>query len=325
MQRIRLLIGLCLAVFCGSAAYGFSLSGSITGGQGLPLRYVFAVPVTLDTVYITIAIPFVNTYSFPNMDEGGYILFAYQDLNTNIVPDLDEPRGFYGGDIPQVFQLVSDTSGIVIELHPPNTGGFTGAVSYSGAQTGATYVMASRSPLFGGLPNGIGFLTNNTGNGAYTCFADSFGVYYAFAFMDLNSNFQRDADEPYGVYGGATPQPINVQPVNFPEDVDIVMSDVSSAGERPHPSVPDFGLQHVYPNPFNSSAMVTFRMNAPGAVDLMLFDMTGRLVRTITRDEFAAGEHRVPLSAAGLPSGIYFLRLAADNSRFDARPVYLLK
>lgn len=325
MKRDFVLILFCAMLGWGGNAFGYSLSGSITGGQGLPLRYVFAVPVTLDTVYITIAIPFVNTYNFPNLATGGYTLFAYQDLNGNFTPDPDEPRGFYGGEVPQVFQLISDTSGIVIELRPPNTGGFSGTVSYAGEQTGATYVMASRSPQFEGLPNGIGLLLNNTGNGDYTCFVDSFGVYYARAFMDLNGNFQRDTDEPFGIYGGATPLPINVQTGNFPDNVDIVMTDPSAADERPRPAAPDFRLQNVYPNPFNNSATVSFRLDAPGTATLSLYDATGRLTRTIVQTQFAAGEHRVQLNAAGLPSGVYFLRLAADNARFNALPVILLK
>ena len=208
---MRLLCIVVLLIAITASASAFNIQGHITGGTGFALRYVWGFPTTFDTILVTIAIPYFNTYTLA-APEGSYMLLAYQDLNGNVTPDLDEPRGFYGGQPPQLLVLSSDTSGIDIDLQPPNTGGFTGVVSYSGTNTGATFITAHRSPAFSDSAHGIGFLLNRTGSGSYTCFVDSFGIYYAYAFMDLNSNFVHDPDEPYGIYGGSTPQAISVQP-----------------------------------------------------------------------------------------------------------------
>ncbi|MBU0509679.1 T9SS type A sorting domain-containing protein [bacterium] len=324
----RWILGFCVLAMVVStpSARGYTLSGQVLGGQtGLTLlKYVFAVPATLDTFYVTIAIPFLNTYAFLNLDSGGYVLFAYQDLNTNIVPDLDEPRGFYGGDIPQVFQLLGDSSGVDIELHPPNQGGFSGSISYSGANTGTTLILAHYTPDFSDLPHGGSLLFNNTGSGDYTALVDSFTTYYAYAFMDVNNNFAWDPGEPRGVYGGEAPQPIVVQETNFPENIDIMMEETSGIALRPFAQAKSFTLEKVYPNPFNSIATVAFTLAYPLAIELSVFDVLGRQVATLTRGMYTTGEHQVPFDAEGLASGVYLVRLSGSEGRVS-KPVLLVR
>lgn len=75
------------------------------------------------------------------------------------------------------------------------------------------------------------------------------------------------------------------------------------------------GLIKIAPNPFNPQALVTFRLTRPGPVRANLFDVRGRMVRTLLRGErMDPGSHDVILDATGdhgeaLASGIYFLRL----------------
>jgi hypothetical protein len=68
------------------------------------------------------------------------------------------------------------------------------------------------------------------------------------------------------------------------------------------------------PNPFRSATRIAFDLPAPGAVRLRVFDVQGRLVRTLVDAEVPAGRHDVPWDgsdAAGLPAGpgTYFYRL----------------
>jgi len=310
MSRRIILYCLAALILLPALACALSVSGAITGGEGLPLRYIFAVPSTLDTIYFTIAIPVFNTYTLPNVLAGSYVLWAYQDLNTNLIPDLDEPRGFYGGDVPQMFILQSDTTGVNIELHPPNTGGFSGTITYEGTQTGATYLLAYYNAQFEDTAHGGAVLLNNTGNGSYVALVDSFTTYYAYAYMDLNINFRPDPNEPYGVYGGTTPAPIHVEQTDFPDDVDITLLDPAWTGESRAPAT-SFSLGPVYPNPFNSRASVSLSLPVAREVDLALYDLLGRRVRSLARGPLSAGTHSVTISAEGLPSGIYYVRLSA--------------
>lgn len=324
MARLSAFIGALLLTAL--TTFGYEISGTLTGGAGgFNLKYVYIVPTSLDTVYIAIANILNNTYSQDDMDEGGYMLFAFQDLDFSFTPGIDEPRGFYGGDIPQVLELSSDTSGIDIELSDPNAGGFSGEIVYEGTETGATYVVASRSADFAGFPSGGGLLFTQDGNGAYTALVDSFGTYYAYAYMDVNTNFVYDIGEPYDVYGDPEePEPIEItQGEQYPDNVDFELVPVPDAAS-PTPVVREFTVGKPYPNPFNPTTTVPFTLERSMNVEITARDVLGRSVATLAYGLYSAGEHRVTLDGSGLASGIYWIEVIAGGSRMNA-PVILIK
>jgi hypothetical protein len=101
-----------------------------------------------------------------------------------------------------------------------------------------------------------------------------------------------------------------------------VQSGLALAGFDPATSaqVPQFTggraqleLMQNSPNPFRGSTVVRYRLAAPGAVDLVLYDALGRAVRTLARGSRSAGLHEVDVSAMGLPSGVYFYRLESEG------------
>jgi len=82
----------------------------------------------------------------------------------------------------------------------------------------------------------------------------------------------------------------------------------------------DFLLGDNYPNPFNPATTIPFKLPYPEFVRLQVFDLNGRLVRTLARGKMAAGEHIVVFDAhdengESVPSGIYFYQLKAGNFR----------
>jgi len=83
------------------------------------------------------------------------------------------------------------------------------------------------------------------------------------------------------------------------------------------------------PNPFNPATAIRFGLPDAGPVTLRVYDASGRLVRTLARDEvFAAGYHAVTWDgrdAAGHPasSGLYFYALDAGGSRHAGKAVLL--
>jgi len=64
----------------------------------------------------------------------------------------------------------------------------------------------------------------------------------------------------------------------------------------------------VYPNPVKDQAQIEFSLNAPGKVNLSVYDVMGRLVQRVVYGEKPAGIHRVTWDGVA-PSGVYFLRL----------------
>jgi hypothetical protein len=73
------------------------------------------------------------------------------------------------------------------------------------------------------------------------------------------------------------------------------------------------------PNPSRGSQALTFTLPSRGEVRMDVFDLAGRLVRTLERGTLAAGPHRVTwdgLDAVGAPAppGIYFVRLGLGST-----------
>ena len=85
-----------------------------------------------------------------------------------------------------------------------------------------------------------------------------------------------------------------------------------------------FSLSDPYPNPFNSTTTVGFTIPDQSLISLNLFDLNGRLVKTISNGHFAAGSHTLAFTAEDLASGIYLLRLQANGANIQ-RKVVLLK
>jgi photosystem II stability/assembly factor-like uncharacterized protein len=98
-----------------------------------------------------------------------------------------------------------------------------------------------------------------------------------------------------------------------------------SAGDGPvhfHPV--DYSVLSVYPNPFNSEARITYDLESRGRVQLDLYNLEGRLVRTLTDEIQVIGRHELHFSGAGLSSGIYFARLTTPI-RTRTQKIVLLK
>lgn len=87
----------------------------------------------------------------------------------------------------------------------------------------------------------------------------------------------------------------------------------------------EFGIHAAYPNPFNSRMMVEFALENSGRVVLKAYDLSGREIAClVTGQQFSAGIHRIPWLADELPSGVYLLRLAADDQT-QVRKVVLVR
>ncbi len=85
-----------------------------------------------------------------------------------------------------------------------------------------------------------------------------------------------------------------------------------------------------YPNPFNPSTVISFDLPAASSVQLDVYDVAGRLVRSLVRDErMSAGPHTVSWDGKdrdgnNVTSGVYFYRVRTDSE--DAtRSMTLLK
>lgn len=78
------------------------------------------------------------------------------------------------------------------------------------------------------------------------------------------------------------------------------------------PNAVKYTLEQNYPNPFNSATAIKFRMKSAGKAFLAVYDVLGRLIRSVEL-EARAGENFYNFDASSLSSGIYFYRLQAGD------------
>jgi VCBS repeat protein/ASPIC/UnbV protein/type IX secretion system substrate protein len=86
-------------------------------------------------------------------------------------------------------------------------------------------------------------------------------------------------------------------------------------GIRPISSeIPDsYSLYQNYPNPFNPQTTIKFSVPLKGNVKISVFDITGRLVRTLVNQDISAGTYETVFNAADLSSGMYFYTIKTEN------------
>lgn len=75
----------------------------------------------------------------------------------------------------------------------------------------------------------------------------------------------------------------------------------------------------AFPNPFNPSATIRFSLAESQRVRLILYDVLGQRVQTISDAPFGAGEYQISFDGRGLPSGIYFARMQAGSFEKTAK------
>ncbi|MHB2155822.1 T9SS type A sorting domain-containing protein [Calditrichota bacterium GD2] len=89
----------------------------------------------------------------------------------------------------------------------------------------------------------------------------------------------------------------------------------TSAVENDDLAPQDFVLKQNYPNPFNGITVIEYRLKSGAAVHLALYDVGGRLLKTLVDAYQPAGQHRVLIDMNDLASGVYFYRLKIKNQQ----------
>ncbi len=89
-------------------------------------------------------------------------------------------------------------------------------------------------------------------------------------------------------------------------------------------------LARAYPNPFNPTTMIEYSVAASCRVTLRVYDLAGRVVRTLVDEPVEAGEYAVVWegttdSGKRAGSGVYFLKMETEQGFCGTRKLVLLK
>jgi len=89
------------------------------------------------------------------------------------------------------------------------------------------------------------------------------------------------------------------------------LSTVARVGHDSAQTPAAFALHEAYPNPFNPSTTLSYSLPRACKVSLKVYDVSGRLARTLVQRQMEAGEYTATFDGSNLASGIYFSRLEA--------------
>ena len=81
----------------------------------------------------------------------------------------------------------------------------------------------------------------------------------------------------------------------------------------------EFRLHPVYPNPFNSSAVVSYDLLHACQARVTVYNVSGRMIASLSSGWHPAGRYRRIFDGTGYPSGIYFVRLQAGNRQWTGK------
>jgi aminopeptidase N len=97
---------------------------------------------------------------------------------------------------------------------------------------------------------------------------------------------------------------------------------LTSVGEEGSPDVPlSFGLDPNYPNPFNPTTTIGYRLPHKSTVQLAVYSTLGQRVALLVQGEQEMGYHEVRFDGSALSSGVYFYRMEARSLSEPAQTV----
>jgi len=105
---------------------------------------------------------------------------------------------------------------------------------------------------------------------------------------------------------------------------DVLVSEPASGVPRVN------ALQQNRPNPFNPATEIRFSLASRGRVAIRVFDVGGRVVRTLVDRGLPEGDHAVrwngDLDGGGrAASGIYFYRITYPDGAISAKKMTMLR
>jgi hypothetical protein len=143
-------------------------------------------------------------------------------------------------------------------------------------------------------------------------------VQYYFAAQDIALPTPKFATLPAGG-SGINPPGTNPPSNRFQYTVGIT-SVTPVSGEIPVA----FKLYDNYPNPFNPVTNINFDIPKNSIVSLDVYDISGKLVETIFKQQLNAGKYQVSYNAGNLSSGVYFYKLKSEYFT-DTKKMVLVK
>ncbi len=122
--------------------------------------------------------------------------------------------------------------------------------------------------------------------------------------------------------GGTTSIPLNeIRKLTFSSVSDVQDAKWSAV-------IRTFTLLQNHPNPFNPATTITYELPKPGEVEVRVFNVTGRLVRTLSTGVMDGGRHEIGWDGRDdgggvVASGLYFCQVVFEDAALTSKMLLL--
>lgn len=100
-----------------------------------------------------------------------------------------------------------------------------------------------------------------------------------------------------------------------PDHLKAVLKETITSYEHIETSLPSsIQLSQNFPNPFNPTTNITFKLDRPQNSTLEIFNSLGQHIETLYSGRLPTGDHSFTFDASGLSSGVYYYQLSGNNT-----------
>ena len=91
-------------------------------------------------------------------------------------------------------------------------------------------------------------------------------------------------------------------------------------------NTPDnYSLSQNFPNPFNSSTIIRYKVIYSSDVKIKLFNIEGKELYVLVNEKQSRGSYEILFNSTDISSGIYFYSLYLDNNLVDTKKLIVNK
>lgn len=105
----------------------------------------------------------------------------------------------------------------------------------------------------------------------------------------------------------------NIEYLTLTEAANSIKGEIVSIEEGKHTSIRSFTLAQNYPNPFNPTTQISFTLDKPSLIKLIIFDTKGQVVSALQNSHYSSGSHSITFNGRNLASGVYFFSLTVNG------------
>ncbi len=98
-----------------------------------------------------------------------------------------------------------------------------------------------------------------------------------------------------------------------PRKIDDFVGFSNSLDNNTGYSINNYNLNQNYPNPFNPITTIEYQIPFEGFVEIKVFDILGREVKTLVNMNQTAGNYKVIFDASSMPSGVYLYQINVND------------